>query len=402
MVTDRQFSINDGATPTWVTEFLFEDLLRKEISDFSRLLKCLIKYVNNYKADNFLSIKTEFETKDGKRRVMGFILKTASIVNNEKILPFLNESNLDQENFIHFEVLPKFKIIYEEESKSKTFHPTVFKFPQEVPENYILYEDLQFKGYRPIQNGLNAKQMEIVLENLAAFHAASGLHSKFKFNKANTLQKNSNKHLEILSNRIFHENLRSYDLKHYEDKIKSLQSHFLEEQSFTNPLEFQVLQLGNCSMDNMLFHIDAFGKIKDFVFTNMNMCSYGSPVKDLLYLLLSSSIIGDKVTKFDYYIKYYHDQLVAHLNLLKFKGKVPKLSELHYEVIRSNRWAFEAVTQVLPLALWDSNNLMELNLSLDELTNRDQLLKVIYAQKDYCLEIQNLLSWMENKGFLEV
>lgn len=88
----------------------------------------------------------------------------------------------------------------------------------------------------------------------------------------------------------------------------------------------------------MLFQIDAFGTIKDFVFINADMCTYGNPAKDLLYLLLSSLSITDKMTKFEYYIKYYHDQLVSNLKLLKFKGTVPKLSQLHYDLIKNNQW----------------------------------------------------------------
>uniref|UniRef100_A0A1I8Q896 CHK kinase-like domain-containing protein n=1 Tax=Stomoxys calcitrans TaxID=35570 RepID=A0A1I8Q896_STOCA len=303
---------------------------------------------------------------------------------------------------MNFEIIPKFKALFETENKPKTFHPTSLKFPQSVTEDYVLFEDLQMKGYRPLQGGLSSPQMEAVLNNLAAFHAASVVEGNINQSVNQRMVKTPNKELQLLNNRIFHEHLRLYDLKDYEDKIKFLQSHFLEESSPSNSLEFQVLQVGNCCIDNMLFLLDAFGNVKDIAFINLDMCCYGNPVKDLLYLLLSSAINADKMNNFDYYIKYYHDQLVGYLKLLKFKRKIPKLWELQYDVIKNNKWVFEAVTQVLPLVLWDPSNSNESNLSEEEeLPINDKFLKVMCAQDNYCQQIQKLLPWMEDKAFLE-
>lgn len=88
----------------------------------------------------------------------------------------------------------------------------------------------------------------------------------------------------------------------------------------------------------MLFQVDAFGNIKDFVFTNLGSCSYGNPAKDLWYLLLSSTNSDEKLSKFEYYVKFYYDQLIGCFKLLKYKGDVPKLSELHYDLLKNNKW----------------------------------------------------------------
>lgn len=62
--------------------------------------------------------------------------------------------------------------------------------------------------------------------------------------------------------------------------------------------------------------------------------------------------------------------------------------------------AFEAVTQVLPLTIWEPSNSNESNDSDDDQTI-DKLLKVMYAQENYRQQIQKLLPWMENKVFLD-
>ncbi|XP_073819746.1 uncharacterized protein [Musca autumnalis] len=403
MVVDRQMSVIDADTPEWVNEQLFTNLLLKEVGDFQKVLKFSTKHVDNCK-DNYLSVKIEIETKDGKRRVMGFILKTATFSSAEKLVPYLSTSTLAQENQMNFEIIPKFRKYYEDENKATTFAPAAYKFPDTVPEDYVLFEDLQYKGYRSIQLsvGLTGKQMEIVLGNLAAFHAASIVSGKIQMSNKK-IPGSPNPELQAVSDRIFYENMRSYKLRQYEDKIKALQTQFLETRTFSNPQEFRVLSLGNCTLDNMLFQIDAFGNIKDFVFTNLGSCSYGNPAKDLWYILLSSTNSDEKFNKFEYYVKFYYDQLIGFLKLLKHKGAVPKLTELHYDLIKNNKWAFEAVTQVLPLALWDPSQLNKLASSDSDLRqSNDKLLKVMYGQQNYCQQIQKLLPWMENKALLEV
>lgn len=151
---------------------------------------------------------------------MGFIFKTPSLGGAVKFLPFLHNSDLTTESVVSFVVLPKFELLFEEIEKPMKFAPVAFKFEQSTPEEYVLYEDLQLKGFRPIQkdcNGLKTKQMLVVLNKLAAFHAASVVSVKFGSLYQNV--SSSNKDLQILSNRIFHEHLRGYDLRSYEDKI---------------------------------------------------------------------------------------------------------------------------------------------------------------------------------------
>ncbi|XP_061397885.1 uncharacterized protein LOC133333592, partial [Musca vetustissima] len=271
----------------------------------------------------------------GKRRIMGFILKTATLSGGEKLLPYLNNTSLALENQVNFEILPKLRKIYEKENKSINFSPIAYKFPQTVPEEYILFEDLQYKGYRCFgqSGGLGSKQIEIVLTNLAAFHAASVTSNKFEM-----ISEKSSRKMPSISDRIFKEHLHIYNLLKYEDTIKSLQTKFLEPQYYFNPQEFQVLSLGNCTLDNMLFHMDAFGNIKDCVFLNIGYCSYDSPAKDLWYILLSSINTDELITKLEYYVKFYYDQLTSFLKQLKLKGTLLKLSDLHYEMMKNNKW----------------------------------------------------------------
>jgi len=60
-----------------------------------------------------------------------------------------------------------------------------------------------------------------------------------------------------------------------------------------------------------MFQYDAFGKIKEVYMVDYQIPKYGTVAQDLLYFLLSSTKLEDKLTKFDYYIKVYHEYLVA-------------------------------------------------------------------------------------------
>lgn len=100
-----------------------------------------------------------------------------------------------------------------------------------------------------------------------------------------------------------------------------------------DPNEFKVLTHGDCWSNNIMFKYDAFGNIVDTVFINFQISKYGSPVRDLVFFILTSTRLEDKLTHFDYFIKYYHDQLISNLKHLSYPKKFPKLTDLHLSVL---------------------------------------------------------------------
>lgn len=95
----------------------------------------------------------------------------------------------------------------------------------------------------------------------------------------------------------------------------------------------------------MMFSHDSFGNIKEIYMVDFQIPKYGSVAQDLYYFLMSSTKLEDKVNKFDYYIKFYHESLAEHLKLLKYAKAVPTLRQLHVLLIKNGFWGKKETTQ---------------------------------------------------------
>lgn len=122
-----------------------------------------------------------------------------------------------------------------------------------------------------------------------------------------------------------------------------------------DPDEFNVLNHGDCWMNNLLFKLDTKGEVEDMLFVDFQNPKYGSPTQDLFYLILTSVHIDYKLDYFEYFIRHYHEQLTQHLDLLGFTGKQPSLRELHMLMYKHGSWAVFPSIGVLPIVLLDPN-----------------------------------------------
>lgn len=105
-----------------------------------------------------------------------------------------------------------------------------------------------------------------------------------------------------------------------------------------DPNEFNALNHGDFWSNNMMFSHDSFGKIKEIYLVDFQLPKFGSVAQDLYYFLLSSTKFEDKLTKFDYYIKFYHENLVQNLQLLSYPKTVPSLRDLHLSLFKNGLW----------------------------------------------------------------
>lgn len=88
----------------------------------------------------------------------------------------------------------------------------------------------------------------------------------------------------------------------------------------------------------MMFSHNEVGKVKETILVDYQMPKYGTVAQDLLYFLLSSTRLEDKLSKFDYYIKFYHDKLVEHLKILNYTETIPSLREIHSTLFKYGFW----------------------------------------------------------------
>lgn len=86
----------------------------------------------------------------------------------------------------------------------------------------------------------------------------------------------------------------------------------------------------------MLGNFDAFGQVKDVVFVDFGSSFYGPAIYDLMQLLLTAP--AEKTEHFDAFLRHYQNELVAHLQLLKYKRKLPTLTDLQVDLLNYGNW----------------------------------------------------------------
>lgn len=97
---------------------------------------------------------------------------------------------------------------------------------------------------------------------------------------------------------------------------------------------FNVLNHGDLWTNNSLYSYDANGNVTDVQFIDYQMSMWSSPAIDLTYLIFTSAAPELKVKEFDYFIQFYHTELVASFKRLGYKKKIPTLLEIQVDVLK--------------------------------------------------------------------
>lgn len=338
--------------PKWIEPKLFEKVLQESLGKYEKIL--------NFKAfpalapgENFATvmIKIEFEVllKNGEKQKESFMLKVAH--NSELYSKEMTKWDMfSTEVGMYQEVVPEFEEMYANKGLKVKFGANAYKLP--INEQYVLLEDLTRKGFKnsPRLECLNMEHCKAVLKKLAQWHAASakriekkGLYD-YKYAKGLFIESGRELFKNMLENSLKHliksaKNLRNHEeyLQHLE-QLKGYVVDLFYEQCKLDEQEFNVLNHGDCWSNNIMFKYDKDGKLEETYFVDLQVTGYGSPAQDLLYFIISSAQLDIKVNKFDYMIKYYHDNLVEHLKLLKYEKPVPKLKDLQMNLIKRGAW----------------------------------------------------------------
>jgi len=94
-----------------------------------------------------------------------------------------------------------------------------------------------------------------------------------------------------------------------------------------------------------MFQYNTKGEIQDTYFVDLQVPKWGSVTQDLYYFLLSSTSLDIKTSKFDYFIWFYHSELVKHLKLLGYSKTLPTLRSINDALNKYSGWCkFSIVT----------------------------------------------------------
>ncbi|XP_001990389.2 uncharacterized protein LOC6564248 isoform X2 [Drosophila grimshawi] len=399
--------------PEWIHKTQFLEILNDNVPEFQRIENFCIQPAlssgENY-SSLILRISIDVKLTDKTIKPMSFMMKVPH--ESAKMQQMLKTVNFfTVENATYEELISKFEELYKSKGINIDFAPRAYKFKESLKTepklaNTVLMYDLGQDGYRNLNRleCLNVDQTKFVLRKLAQYHAA-GAHCRIingpypELFTQPMFGPNKERAISILEGimgpfkKMFLEHLYGYkDGAKYYEKFATLFSkmsrHFLSLSQF-DATEFNVINHGDCWINNLLFKYDPNGELIDMIFVDFQLPKYGHPSADLLNFIMTSVHIDHKLKQFDYFIKYYHDQLIEHLQLLEYTNRLPTLSELHMLLYKYGIWAITASVMVLPIVL------------LDEKENSLEYKSQLYTNERYKAHIEQILPWLDNRGLLD-
>ncbi|KAH8355535.1 hypothetical protein KR200_002752 [Drosophila serrata] len=409
--------------PEWLNETQFEELLTANVDKFSKIVGFRVKPAmapgENY-ATLMLRISIDVELTDKTTKTVAFMMKVPhKTPQMEQMLAMANFFNT--ENAAYTEILPKLEALYKSKGLDITFAPNAFRLDATKEPNLantVLMNDLGQDGYKNLNRleCLNLEQTKLALKKLAQFHAASAVsvevNGPFPDVFVNgMLGGNKEAMLAFFEAMItpfktaFLANLKNF--KNGEEFREKLVTAFSQVASDfehlvkIDPSEFNVLNHGDCWMNNLLFKLDSKGDVEDVVFVDFQNPKYGSPTQDLFYFIMTSVHIDYKLDYFDFFVRHYHEQLTKHLDLLGFKGAQPSLRDLHMMMYKYGSWALFPAITVLPVVLLDPSESATFDNFLGDSDAGAKFKNQLYENKRYQGYIEKILPWLDNRGFME-
>ncbi|KAH8307632.1 hypothetical protein KR044_006405 [Drosophila immigrans] len=411
---------------TWIKQSQFEEILFASEPNFSKIqrfdISRALKAGENY-ASVMLRVRIEVELTDNTVKSHSYMMKVPHESDNMQAM--LESANFfPVENDAYLNILPKFEALYKAKGLQITFSPRAFKFTESIKlepklENTVVMYDLGQDGYKNVNRleGVDFQQTKFVLQKMAQYTAAGaqyfrvfgpytdrlmqGMLGKESENSMAVFQKV----LEPLQ-RCFLDNLKNYkDCEKYRPKLVKVFAELkntLPKLDKYDSSEFNGLIHGDCWINNLLFKFKPNGDLDDMRFVDFQMPRYGHPSPDLFQFLITSVHINHKLKDFDYFISYYHDKLIEHLRLLEYDQPFPTLRDLHIKLYKYGIWAVISSLMALPVVLLDPNESATVENLLGDSTEGDHLKNIMFANKRYITQIEQILPWLDNRGLLDL
>ncbi|KAH8232280.1 hypothetical protein KR032_003284, partial [Drosophila birchii] len=409
--------------PKWLNETQFEELLAANVAQFSKItdfrMKAAMAPGENY-ATLMLRISIDVELTDKSTKLVSFMMKIPH--DNPQMEQMLQLANFfTTENLAYIDFLPKMEELYKAKGLDIRFAPRAYRLKADKEPklaNTVLMNDLGQDGYKNFNrlNCLNLEQSKFALKKLAQFHAASAMMVQAygpypEVFVLGSMGKDIKVIMQFLEAMIgsfrtaFLANLKNFENgERYREKLEkslgALTTAFMQV-GIVDPAEFNVLNHGDCWMNNLLFKVGSQGELEDMIFVDFQNPKYGAPTMDLVYFILTSVHIDYKLDYFDYFIRHYHEQLTQHLDLLGYTGRQPTLRELHIGIIKNGGWGLFPTISVLPVVLLESTAAATLENFMSENEAGNNFKNLLYANSRYKRYINRILPWLENRGFLE-
>ncbi|XP_058982521.1 uncharacterized protein LOC101901612 [Musca domestica] len=312
------------------------------------------------------------------------------------------------ETAIYRGVVDEYRNMYRKVGIDIEFMPNYYRLDVEHP--YLLLEDLSSRGFKnmPRLDGLDTQHTEAALKKLAQWHAASAhrIDIEGPFNPfmchsfLNESLRDIMKPLSDSVHKEFLECAKSY--RGVEERCyNALQRNVYDEliqSAKEEKQDFCVLNHGDFWSNNIMFQHDDEGNITETFFVDFQGPRYGTPAQDLYTLLLSSTQYDIKLTKFDYFVWYYHRCLVESLQTLNYRPMIPTLKDLHIMLHKYGIWGYHAAIGSMATVLLDSCEEAKTENFLADTAAGKRFKNRLFTNSRYRQHIEMVLPWLYNRG----
>ncbi|XP_016952177.1 uncharacterized protein LOC108025998 [Drosophila biarmipes] len=397
--------------PDWVKPEAFEDLLKSKVKDYKETkalrAKAGVAAGENY-ATIMLRVELDVETKDESKITKAFMLKTPH--KTEAYRKLLDNTNIfDVERGMYMEVVPELEQLYRDVGLEVKFGAEAYEI--KARDYYVLLEDLSPRGFRNSDRlqGLDQVHTENVLRKFAQWHAASAVRVDLKgpYNEKYTGGVfKSEAIVDAFCNRSAKNLIKHIDqIKGHEAYIKDLHSVAGKLFDVVNDLkepkadEFNALNHGDGWSNNIMFQYNEKNEILNTYFVDLQIPKWGTVAQDLFYFLISSTSLDVKTSKFDYFIWFYHSELVKHLKLLNYSKTLPTLRSIRDALNKYSGWAFICSACVMGFVLLDPTEEADFEKIISE--DHSGFTKSVYTNPRYVRHLEVVLPWLQHQGALE-
>lgn len=401
--------------PEWLKADLFVDLLQKNLPNFKCIKNFTVK-ASQEAGENYTTlmatVNIDAELEDGKLEQLSYMIKLP-IESVQKVHEEMNGRNVfDTESAMYKDVIPELEKLYSDVGVKVKFSPQCFEL--ETPSEYgvILMANLRKRGFKNVNRleGFDMEHTKEALKKLAQWHAASALRieNKGKYPEMVSVGLLTEGFLKMIHRSgkhmipLYLEGVRTYEGHElYYDSLKRNRENFYEEmlpELDLDPNEFNVLNHGDFWANNIMFKHDDAGKIKETYFVDFQCGRYGSPVNDLYTLLLSSTSLDVKLKHFDYFIKYYHDNLVECLKLLKYSKKLPTLKEIHIALLKYGGFGLFIATGHMAIVLVQPTEATDISNFVDNTEDSNALKTAMFTNPLYRKHAEVVFPWLYYRG----
>ncbi|XP_022222655.2 uncharacterized protein LOC111074230 isoform X2 [Drosophila obscura] len=410
---DEQCTEEAIQIPDWVKPEIFEDLLKQQVKNYKET-KSLRATAGVAKGENYatimLRVELDVETEDQSQITKAFMLKTPH--DTDAYRKLLQKSNIfDTERGMYMKVVPEMEQMYRDVGLEVKFGAQTYEIP--ATDNYVLLEDLKPQGFRNADRleGLDQAHTESALRKFAQWHAASAVRVDTKGPYEEQYTKGFFRSPEIVD-ALFNGSIKSLlkYIEHYEGRETYLKDLLSISEKFEDlavdicepkPDEFNALNHGDAWSNNIMFQYNEKNEILNTYFVDLQIPKWGTVAQDLYYFLISSTSLDIKTTKFDYFIWFYHSELVKHLQLLKYTKPLPTLRGIRNDLSKYSGWGLVCCISIMGFVLLDP--ILDGDGGFDTILSGEDssFKKTVFTNPRYRKHVDVVLPWLHHRGAME-